>query len=129
MGRSVMTVSDAIQIVYLELDEEYDDWDWFIEDVRTVISQKYKSFQVVDSWDGREEHRILENDLAKVVVCEYCGMVSINLVPCEFSLFLLPLAEHWCSQIADGFAKLFPERLCKLGTMSNGVSVYERAKR
>ena len=136
MGRGVMTVSDAVQIVYLEIDYDIDEW--MLEDeleyIRDTIKAKYKSFEDANTWDGREELRVLENELAKVIVCSYMNVVSINLVPFDLSGMYnwgytdaTPLAEHWCNQIAKGFAELFPGRLIKQGTFSNGVSVYKRA--
>ena len=135
MGRGVMTVSDAVCVVYLHhSDEEWDgigkdtDWEFFVEGLRDTIRSRYPSFRAVDSWDGREEKRILENELARVVVCEYAGIVSISLAirnrDVEFE-HEENLAEHWCKQITNGFQQLFLDRLRKLGTMSNGVSVYD----
>jgi len=133
MGRSVMTVSDAVMIVYLEHDaQDCDDWDWFLEDIRNVISQRYKSFVACDKWDGREQKRILENDLARVVVCEYCGLVSINLAIREdgdWYLDRIALAEHWCNQITKGLAGLFSERLRCIGRASNGEAFFEKVNR
>jgi len=130
MGRSVMTVNDAIQIVYLVYKGE-DEWEWddFILDIQEVIQQKYKSFEPCDKWDGREEYRILENDLARIVICEYCGLVSINLAVRDDSIYWLALAEHWCRQIAKGLAELFPGRYQCIGRASNGEAFYERVSK
>ena len=133
MGRSVNTVSGAICIIYTVFEGE-EDWQWddYIDFLQERVVEKYPSFVGVDSWDGNEEHRILENELAKVVVCEYCDLVSINLVvrkrDVEFE-HEENLAEHWCAQIAKGFAELFPNRLRRLGTFSNGESVFEKVNK
>ena len=130
MSRGVMTVTDAVSIVYVEHGcEENWDWDDFIEGVRSEIKHKFSSFQDVDKWDGREEHRILENDLARVVICEYCGLASINLAVREDGAWYydrLPLAAHWCRQIAPKFEALFSDRLRRIATASNGESFYEK---
>lgn len=109
MGRGVMTVSDATAIVYVNL-PDYDgddDWDNFIWQVRWAVTESWPSFYECDKWDGREEHRILESGLARIVVCNYAGVASINLAILDdlwkYTPDLTPLAEHWCQQIADRF--------------------------
>ena len=130
MGRGVMTVTDAISIVYVTSDCDNDlDWYDFIEDVRSIIEHRFPSFVRVDKWDGREERRILENNLARVVICEYCGLVSINLAVREDGDYYIdrqPLAEHWCRQIAPKFEALFSDRLRRIATASNGESFYKK---
>ena len=145
MGRSVMTAIDAIHVVYFpitigsgcdEIDQDdsdfgYWEWDEFIDDLQEMITVAYPSFLRCDRWDGREEHRILENDLARIVVCEYMGLVSVSLVAADWYGSYLPclggLADHWCRQISSNFQKLMDANfttLNKQGTMSNGVSVF-----
>jgi hypothetical protein len=122
-----MTCSNAVQIVYLDVSDENEfDWEFFVEDVQLTIRSWWPSFEEVSVWDGKEERRILENQLAKVVLCEYCGLASINLVPCEFTFGFLPLAEHWCHQIANKFAEIWPDRLRSIGRASNGEQFFER---
>jgi hypothetical protein len=134
MGRGVMTVSDAV-VAYVHLPEYEDDSDWdnFIWQVRWAVTEKWPSFYEVDEWDGREKHRILQNDLCRIVVCEYCGVASINLAIREslwqYTPDLTPLAKRFQGQIASHFIKWMSENfdcLAKQGTMSNGVSVYTR---
>jgi len=130
-----MTVSNAVQIVYLEIDYDLEEWMWDdeLEYIRDTIKAKYKSFEDANTWDGREEFRVLENGLAKVVVCSYGSIASINLVPLDLegvygwgAADTTPLAEHWCNQIAKGFAELFPARLRSLGRASNGEQFFEK---
>ena len=134
MGRNVMTVNDAV-VVYVNLGdiEDGDDFQNFIDQVRWAVCEKWPSFFEVDKWDGREEHRILENEFARIVVCEYCGVASINLAVCtslwQYTPDYTPLAEHWVEQVASNFCKWMGghfDCLAKAGTMSNGVSVFER---
>ena len=130
MGRGVNTVTDAISVVYLQHSSE-DDYDWknFCGGIREMIVEKFPSFYRVDKWDGREEHRILENEHARIVICEYCGLASISLAVREdgdYYIDKLPLAEHWCRQIAPKFEALFSDRLRRIATASNGESFYEK---
>ena len=137
MGRGVMTANNAVQIVYLEVAYDMEEWVWDdeLDYIKDTIKAKYKSFEDANTWEGREELRVLKNGLAKVIVCSYMSVVSINLVPLDLDgaydrgyTDATPLAEHWCNQVAKGFAELFPGRLIRQGTMSDGVSVYERTK-
>jgi len=146
MGRGVMTATDAVHVVYFPItigsgcddedccdsDFSYWEWDEFIEDLWEIIKDRYPSFFDCDKWDGREEHRILENDYARIVVCEYMGCVSVSLAIREDAdhwPYAYGLADHWCRQIAGNFQKLLDAHfgtIAKLGTMSNGVSVFQK---
>jgi hypothetical protein len=131
MGRSVSFASGAACVVFLNPDfgedADHGAWEDFVEDVRNVVREKYKSFRSEDRWLEREVRSILVNRYARVAVSEYCGLVSISLVPTDDAL-----AESWCATIADAFKqhihKRYPDSsLVKLGTFSNGESVYVRA--
>jgi hypothetical protein len=132
MGRSVSFASGATCVVFLNPglgDERSEEWTWyeFIDDVRNVVREKYRSFAEEDRWIEREVRSILVNRYARVAVAEYGGLVSISLVPTDDAL-----AESWCATIADAFKqhihKRYPDSsLVKLGTFSNGESVYVRA--
>jgi len=133
MGRSVAVPSNAVATVYVQhgCEEEYEWGDW-VEDVRNVIRADYPSFDHEDRWVDREERAILSNCHADVVVAEYCGLASISLVPtaesfgyeCEQNLH-----DAWCAQIEDRWRERINTAfggLQKLGTMSNGETVYRK---
>ncbi len=136
MGRGVMTVTDAVHVVYFNHEpEESDHWffDQLLDDIRETIKVQYPSFFDCDSWDGREEHRILENEYARIVVCEYMGLVSVSLAVIEedqyYNPYLGGIGRYWCERIVNNFQKLMDDSyntLSKLGTMSNGVSVFAK---
>jgi len=125
-----MTMSNAVQVVYLthECQESWD-WDDYLEWLMETIETRYKSFERTDGWEGREGHIILKNGLAKVMVCEYCGLVSVNLVPDTADEDHEGMADNWCRIVADGFAELFPNRLKCIGRASNGEAFYERVSK
>lgn len=126
MGRSVAVPINVTQVVYMDI-RDYDDdhnYDMFIDDLRSILKKRFKSFQDARRWDGREGLAILENDLASVVLCEYCGVASVSLVPEENSL-----AENWARQakFKETLIKYFPDYvLRRVATFSNGESMYER---
>lgn len=130
MARSVGTHRRSVATVYMPFPARFEGewefaWELFLDDLRIIIGKKYGSFYDEDDWADREGHIILRNDHADVVVYEYMGMVSVNLVPHSDS----NLALAWCEQVADGFHKLLEDsyqtyRL--VGRFSNGEAVYER---
>lgn len=134
MGRSVDYVSDAVHVWFFDVSElgPYD-FEWFIESLQYTIQNRYPSFSLCDSWDGKEQHRILDGVMGRIVLCEYCGCASISLATIADDHYTLerqrPIMEKWCASIVPNLTKLlrenFPCMLNKLGTFSNGESVYE----
>lgn len=134
MGRGVMTSSNAVTVVYIQLDEvDHEMWDCFLDNVRDCVCQKWQSFYQDETWPSNEEHQILRNGHANIIVCQYGDIASVNLVPrddlWQFEEGREALAENWCHQIVTSFHREFDKcfpTLAKQGTMSNGVSVYNR---
>lgn len=134
MGRSVSVPSGAKSVVYLQYEgEESFEWNDFRDDIACVLQRRFPSLEDCKGWLDREERIFLENRHANVVIAEYCGCVSVSLVPKESEYYEpTPLAVAWCEQVANSFEatiqKAFPETaLRRLGHMSNGCSVYELA--
>lgn len=128
MGRSVSTHSRAVATVYLNLQcEERDDWDSFCDDLfHNVIEPKYPSFEKCNRWEGRENHVIMQNQYCEVSVSEYCGLTAICLAPKDD-----PQAEGWTARIANKWQQIVTRAyrdcaLAKIGTFSNGESVYNK---
>lgn len=140
MGRSVCVPSEATATVYLHhpseesntKDSACEDWGDFLEDLQGVLQSRYPSLRVRDHWADREEHIILANTHANIIVCEYCGIVSVSVVPYH-GPYSEPtaLALSWCQQIGhrsfyQTLLKAYPDRcLHRLGSFSNGESVYK----
>ena len=143
MGRGVNYDSDAVQVWYLDSSCECnphgcDCWDYLEESIVSAIAGRYRSLISNDGrdWVNRETRVILENDLCKISISEYCGCTSISLAPKESpyqsEAYMDNLAQHWCSQVIGGIHKVLSDNfptslLTKLGSFSNGESVYERA--
>lgn len=107
-----------------------DAWGDFMMNLRAAFKRAFPSLYDCDEWLGREDHAVLENSHAYIGVSEYCGLVSVWCVPKEgYYGERQPLALAWAeaiegkaSRILDGIA----DRLYKVGTFSNGESVYAR---
>jgi len=95
------------------------------EDVVESSKSQWPSFYDVDKWLGRENHAILENRYAQIGMSEYCGLVSVWLVPLDVDDREVGLRDQWIASIRPRFEKFFSE-LVKVGTFSNGESVYQR---
>ena len=146
MGRSVMTLPDAITAFQTfspsHYCEEHDGWE--CEDVGTCsfgcdhsedfreyldwisdeATRLWPSFDSADRWIGNELHVIAENAHSIIAVAEYCDLISINLgANCDRDV--APLGEHWRKQVESKFLETFSE-LEKIGTFSNGESVYQK---
>ncbi len=135
MGRGVSTPTDAIATVFLhrEFEEQYE-WDEFLDDLRSIVREKYPSFQDYDRWIGREDHAILENGHACITVSSYCGVVAICLVPAEYPQTDTPeLARAWCEQVEASWeayveSRYHDETMTPIGTASNGETFYQKAE-
>ena len=139
MGRSVSYAIGSLIKAYIDIThlndisqyneiEAQDNWDYFIEDLKDRLKVKYKSLSECDKWLDREDYAILENDLVYIGLSEYMGLVCLWVVPKDFNYYeenKLNLAIKWCNSIEKGFLKEFSQ-LRRLGTFSNGESVFER---
>lgn len=133
MGRSVSYAMGSEIVVYLDFKEPYE-WDDFVDSLYEILTDKYKSLTKCDEWVGREDHAILENELIHIGISEYCGLVSLWVVPKSGDFYTVNtekfyLARNYCNQIEKGFRNLilqhFPRCVyTRLGTFSNGESVY-----
>lgn len=138
MGRSVAVPAHATETVYLDMrDDLNDEWDWddFIDDLRAVVRERYPTFEDAKTWVGRECLAILENQHAYIVVSEYCGCVSVSLLPrageLEMDGWAYNLSSAWCRQIESRWREYLESRysqsaMQRMCTMANGVSVYQK---
>lgn len=113
-----------------------EDWSDFKDDLMTALNRFYPSLSVdfdARRWEG-ETHIIARNRFAEVGLAEYCGLLSLSIRAREdFDLYdnAANLSEQWVSQVnldkvlADAMGK--DAVLKRLGTMSNGSGVFQRA--
>lgn len=146
MGRGVETVGDNVVYFDFTYADEHDyedlaneDWQDLIVNLQSSLSKKYKSLKIVKDrfmlHPYRENMIILENGHVQVSISEYCGCgavsVFINLNNEGYWPHRITLAEHWLGQCWIGIVKIIGQHvtaLNKLGTFSNGVSIFEKKK-
>lgn len=128
MGRGVNYLTEATKVVYRdvsEFDEDGFDWEDLIYSIREDLQHRFKSFEECDRWDGNEVHIIAENSFAEVAVSEYCGLASVS---CRVNYYLdvdkEGLANNWIKNLEKELEKF--GNLSKVGTFSNGTSVFEK---
>lgn len=135
MARSVDYLNGAQAVAYLSAHDIDDPWQWdlFQEDITERLKSLFPSLEDCDSWassyDGGENHFVLENGHAEIAIAEYCGLVSVSLRAKEdtgdYSSDTSGLALRWVEQVKDKFLSIGDLR--KVGTFSNGEAVFETA--
>ncbi len=133
MSRSVWTHSDSLETVFfaLEFDEDDSDFVWsdLMEDIRETLKAKFPSFENANSWPERESYCLLENDYAQIVLSEYCGLVSLGVVPyvnSDYNDYRENFGPAWCSKNVAPFLRKTWGRLRHIATASNGEAFFER---
>lgn len=131
MGRSVDYLSNASAVIYCHIDSEYEyAFDDFFDNIKTQLQDKYSSLDTCERWDGRETKIFLENNLAEIGISEYCGLISISIRANQCTGANESLAENWIAKTEKGIRKIcseYSQTLRKIGTFSNGESIYEKA--
>ena len=150
MGRSVSYLDNAETVIYFTADwingtdEDYDEtlsqinWDDFQANLEYAVKAKLKSYSECEEWDNRETKIILKNELCNIGISEYCGLYSLSVAPIDYDGYYpceiakINFAKHHASQIENTLCKILTEIGCtvlnRLGTFSNGVGVFEKAK-
>lgn len=112
-------------------DAEYE-WDALLRYISERAVELWPSFEDAlddNEWVDRECQVVAKNAHSLIAVAEYCGMVSISLAPrYDRDTYWRDdnaLGENWRKQIAARFESTFSE-FAKLGTFSNGESVYQK---
>lgn len=123
MGRSVNYLTNADAVYFHQLDdEEVQDFDLLLEDIREHVMYKYPDFEAVDEWEDRDVNVILQSPLVEIAVAEYRGVISLSVRTLEdadqdkASTWI----EHFFKRAIAPWAKAR-----KVGTFSNGEAVYE----
>ena len=126
-------------------EEEYEtgegeDWEWFSGDLIGALREERPSLEVVKKrWDGNETSIILENDYCEIGVSEYCGLTSLSIRVNEDPLERTDTDEEYKieeTKSEDWIDENWPiikaaigyKQLNRVGTFSNGESVYEPVK-
>lgn len=149
MGRSVSTHRHAIATQYLVpiFDEDehdiYDAWHDFLDDIRNILTGEsgvdsgmminchpftgFDGYKEDDRWAGKEDHVILSGELSEISVSEYAGVVAVCLAPLDPDNDSHRAACHRAAPYFYAIlqAAFGATALRKVGTFSNGESVYE----
>lgn len=142
MGRSVSYLSNAVRINYFpwpeydvvdENDEvlfqQYEDANIVIDDIQNHFIEADSGLSIVDRWDGREDHIILEGNGVEIALSEYCGLASLSVRVEESDYTDEETAKEgldWIEKNWENISKPWAQYK-KVGTFSNGESVYEKA--
>lgn len=134
MGRSVNYHSDSYAVIYTHIpDNEVEIiWDEYKNDILNTFQQIAPSLcECKPKWHNNEVCQFAENSLVTVWLSDYCGLISISFVPKEEGYctgkYIEGLAKHWIDQVIPKLRKsLVPNVLNKIGTFSNGESIYEK---
>lgn len=128
MGRSVYVPSEAEVVAYASFDGDYEfDYDDIIDYLVLELGEAFPSISADDGFIGREGRVIASNRLVRIVVAEYCGLVSVSIVP-EFGYYELAVA--FANRIAPRFnqivANAFGGIYAKVAVASNGEAFFEK---
>jgi len=136
MGRSVSYASGSEVVLYSyfeSTDDEYMDqmnFDDCIDNLQASLIATFPSLMQSEEWVGREDRAFAENDLVYVGMSEYCGVVSVWVKPKEsdYYAYVQNFGPRFARQMENKLKKIvkdvFGVRLSKMGTFSNGESVY-----
>ena len=111
----------------------FDDFD---EDLKILLQEAFPSLTEDEKWLGREDQAILGNAYAYFGWSEYCGLVAVWVSAKEpdyrASAAWEAMRDKWIASIEKRFAKTVAKAwgvpLNKLGTFSNGESVFAQKK-
>lgn len=139
MGRSVNYLNNAEVVLYFNTEiEDSFEWSEMVQDLIVAIKSKLPSYYAsINKWDNRETRIILDNKFCNIGISEYCGLVSLSVAPKEQTEYYSDnqykqnFAIHHARQIEKTLQKCLDNlglnRLNKLGTFSNGESIYQKA--
>ena len=119
-------------------DAQYE-WDDFKVAIQDRLVELWPSLEATDRipgyWDSYHDEQavIAENAHTEISISEYCGVVAISLAPrsdidynyADEESRAQNTGKHWRAQIAERFLEEFGE-VVKIGTFSNGESVYQK---
>ena len=111
-------------------------FDDFNEDLKTLLAEAFPSLTEDEKWLGREDQALLSNSYAHFGWSEYCGLVAVWVAAkgpdYRASSAWEAMRDKWLASIEKKFAKVVGRAwgvpLIKVGTFSNGESVFQEKK-
>lgn len=131
MGRSVYVPSGAEVVAYVNVEcEDSFEYDMLKESLVYSLEVAFPSVSEDSGYVGREGVVIASNRLVKFVVAEYCGLLSVSIVPNDDEYYAL--GKNFANKISARF-KSVVAGVCgavyyKVGSFSNGEGVYAKAE-
>jgi sarcosine oxidase delta subunit len=98
-------------------DQAYDDWLFFMDDVRERVAEHWDVFTKTDRWLNHEDRVVMEAPSAVVGISQYAGVASVWLKSTREDDELAPA-------MADTFTQLFQE-LIPIAQADNGEVFFE----
>jgi hypothetical protein len=151
MGRSVDYLNNAVKVNYFQYPtlwvydeetdrdietDEYEDGRLVVEDIQETIKSNYPDFENSKRWDGRETSIILTGYGVEIGLSEYCGLATLSVRVDQYVLDYCDTDEeaeeaertalNWIRDNWDECSKYW-NQYRKIGTFSNGESVFEKA--
>lgn len=139
MGRSVSYLNHAEYVIYFTAEwiKEGFEWDDFKSNLISNIKGKLKSYSETDSWDDRETHIFLDNNLCEIALAEYCDLFSLSIrvkehYTCDYP-YKQAFGERHAKQIKGALEKALTDAgadlLNRIGTFSTGTGLFTRANK
>jgi hypothetical protein len=151
MGRSVDYLNRATNVAYFQwptlfiyneetgIDEEtneYEEGYIVTENIQEGIISEFPEYEYSKKWDGRETSIILTGYCTEIGLSEYCGLATLSIrideneldysnydqneYQAQYDKIEAWINENW-AKISAGY-----NEYNKIGTFSNGESVYEK---
>lgn len=130
MARSVYVPSGAEAVAYASIEcEDQFDFDMLKESLVYSLEVAFPSVSEDKGYVGREGVVIASNRLVKFVLAEYCGLISVSVVPNENEYY--ELGKGFANKINAKLQKVVAG-VCgavyfKVGAFSNGECIYQKA--
>ena len=132
MSRTVARPCNAEDVVYIvcSCPDEYDPqshWEDMLGAIRCVLRKHTPSLLDRDTLEGRELTTVQGNRWVKIVVAEYCGLVSVSVVKNYAGRnglgdrFLRQFLKRFTPSLRECFGE---DALMCIGTASNGEAFY-----
>lgn len=138
MGRSVSYLRGARRIAYFEWPTwetedggtEYEDHVFVVDDIRENIKAELPEYGNEQKWDGRETSIILSGYGTEIGLSEYCGLtsLSVRVNTEEVEGEEIEKVEKWIDDNWDKISRFYDE-YAKVGSFSNGESVFEKKQK
>lgn len=130
MARSVYVPSGAEVVAYASVEcEDQFDFRMLMEDLVCSLEGAFPSVSKDKGYEGREGAVVASNRLVKFVVAEYCGLLSVSIVPKDDEYY--GLGKGFANKVEAKFKKVvagvFGGIYNRVGAFSNGECIYQKA--